>query len=202
MNKKDTRFNVPYVTLDEARRIQTENKEPNQKIDKKDSNDILYTSYQDLDSLPYLVRENYGIIKLMKDSFISVNPETKVKILKDYYFQNNHDDSLRMAFKSPKNLNIFIYEFETKEDVEKSFRILKRKSNLERCQLDNSTAEKIFFSYEISKKDKRFNGYTLSFKNDKNIQTFFEFESDKLSKKELKKSALDFLLHNVIKNKL
>jgi hypothetical protein len=161
----------------------------------KISNNFLYYNYESLDSLSSSVKENYRVLKLEKDSLVYISLSTKIKIPKDYYFQNNHDDSLRIAFKSPENLTIFIHDFDSKEEIEKNFKILKADSNLQNYKASTIGDFKVI-SYKISKNKKRYNGYALCIKG-KELQTFFEFESDKLSSDKLRSAAILFLSKNM-----
>jgi len=86
----------------------------------------MYTSYQSLDTLNEAQKQLYSVIKLAKDSLVTFDLSTKIKVDKNYYFQNNHDDSLRMAFKSPKDLNVFVHDFESKQSEEQNFKALKK----------------------------------------------------------------------------
>jgi len=166
------------------------------------SNTILYTSYVGLDSLSAMLKDDYGLLKLEKDSSIYVDIKTQVKIPKDYYYQNNHDDSLRVAFKSPDNLNIFIHDFDTADDVEKSFKGLKGQDNLQKFKVENKIDNAKVISYKVLKNNKRFNGYAMCFQTKTNDHlTTFEFESTKLSKAELKIKSIEFLLKNMKQQK-
>jgi hypothetical protein len=166
----------------------------------KKNNDLLYTKYQNLDTINDAQKQLYSVIKLAKDSLVTFDLSTKIKIEKNYYFQNNHDDSLRMAFKSPKDLNVFIHDFESKESEETNFKNLKKNANLKHFKLDNLLTETKTFSYTITKNKITFNGYALSFKNN-GYQTFIEFESQKISGLELKFAALSFLNTNLKQSK-
>lgn len=176
------------------------NNEHFKNVREKTSNNFLYTRYESLDSLSSLEKENYGVLKLEKDSLVYIDLSTQIKIPKHFYFQNNHDDTLRIAFKSPENLTLFIHDFETKEEIEKNFKILKTDYNLQKYKVENSIGEIKFISYKISKDKKRYNGYAICFKR-KEFQTFFEFESEKLSRDKLKLNAIHFLSQNMIAKK-
>lgn len=166
----------------------------------KFSNDILYSNYEKLDSLSASQKENYGLQKLEKDSLLYIALDTQVKIEKNYYLQNRHDDTLRMAFKSPDNLNIFIHDFESKDEIEPSFKALKSSSNLEKFKVENTIGDVKALSYKITKENKRYNGYALCFKND-GILNFYEFESSILPIDKLKLRAIVFLSQNMKEKK-
>ncbi|WP_139260403.1 hypothetical protein [Flavobacterium defluvii] len=177
-----------------------ENFRRQREIQNKLSNDILYSDYEKLDSLPPLQKENYGILKLEKDSLIYIALDTQIKIAKNYYLQNRHDDTLRMAFKSPDNMNVFIHDFVSKEEIEPSFKSLKNSSNLQKFKVENTIGDVKALSYKITKENKRYNGYALCFKND-GFLNFYEFESDKLPLDKLKARAIDFFSHNMKEKK-
>lgn len=162
----------------------------------KKNNDLLYATYQSLDTINDAQKQLYSVIKLAKDSLVTFDLTTKIKVEKNYYFQNNHDDSLRMAFKSPKDLNVFIHDFESKQSEENNFKILKKNANLKHFKFENLLPETKTISYTITKNNITFNGFALSFKNDE-FQSFIEFESQKISGLELKLAALSFLRTNL-----
>lgn len=161
------------------------------------SNDFLYKDYKSIDSLKDAGRLFYGVVKLKKDTVVAVDFSSNLKIYKDFYFQNNHDDSLRIAFKSPENLNVFIHDFDTKSSVIESFKSFKSRSGL----ISNLKVEKItptsdLVYYKIEANKNKFNGFAFCVKN-KDSQMFFEFESEKLSKDRLKIAAITFLSENL-----
>ncbi len=205
-NSQNTVDVSPYVmSQEQAEAIAEQNRVNNQIIKyQKDklSNNLFYSDYAVLDSLTVSEQEDYGVCRLKKDSLIFMDIKTQLNIPKEYYLQNNHDDSLRVAFKSPRNLTIFIHDFETKESVENSFKSLKRYSNLQKFKLENDLEMGKVFSYKISKEGKKFNGYALAFQSKtRDYQTFYEFESSTLSKDILKDKALEFLLQNMKQKK-
>jgi len=159
------------------------------------SNNILYTPYKDLDTLSVMQKDNYDIFKLEKDSLIYADLNTQIKIPKGFYVQNNHDDTLRMAFKSPADLNIFIHDFKAAKDFKENFSAIKRDKKLQHYKLENSIGSTKVVSYKITKEDKRFNGYAICFITNE-YQMFFEFESQNIPKDQLKTKAIDFLLEN------
>ncbi|MFB9079749.1 hypothetical protein ACFFLS_07665 [Flavobacterium procerum] len=166
------------------------------------SKDIMYKSYLGLDSLNAMERDDYGLLKLEKDTLLLIDIKTQIKIPKEYYFQNAHDDSLHYAFKAPDNLNFFIHDFEAKGDLEENFKAVKHISKLQKYKLENTIDNTKVVSYKIVKNNKRFNGYALCFKNvDADLHTFFEFESDVLTKEKLQDRALAFLTQNMKEKK-
>lgn len=147
-------------------------------------------------------QDDYGFSKLKKDTIVFIDIKTQLNVPKEYYLQNNHDDSLRMAIKSPRNLTIFIHDFETKESIENGFKGLKKYSSLKKFKVENTIGMTKTISYQISKENTTFNGYALVFQSkEKDYQTFFEFESSTLSKDLIKTKALDFLLQNMKQKK-
>lgn len=170
-----------------------------QNLEKK-GNDFLYNSYKNLDCVDTMQKQVYSILKLKKDSLVAFDMSTKIRIEKGFYFQNNHDDSLRLAFKSPKDLTIFIHDFESPKSEDENFKSLKKNSTFNRFKLDDLLTKTKTTSYSIVKNDMKFNGYALSFKNS-NYQTFIEFESQKISGFELQMEALSYLRKNLIATK-
>lgn len=196
MNNRNSSGNTSdVINFQETEKITNEIIMQNNRIRKKTSNEALYGTYQSLDSLSPLMKESYGILRLERDTVVFIDLSTKIKIPKHFYYQNNHDDTLRMAFKSPENLNIFIHDFESKEEIAKNFKSLKSSSDLKKYKENEVSIFKII-SYKISKNNKRFNGYALCFKTG-DFQTFFEFESNNLSSDKLKEKAIDFLSENL-----
>ncbi|TDP01434.1 hypothetical protein [Flavobacterium sp. 245] len=196
----------PYVmSQDQVEAIAEQNRVNNQIIKfqkNKLSNNLFYSDYATLDSLTISEQEDYGVCKLKKDSLIFIDIKTQLNVSKEYYLQNNNDDSLRVAFKSPRNLTIFIHDFETKESVVNGLKSLKRYSNLQKLKVENDLEMGKVFSYKISKEGKKFNGYALGFQSKtRDYQTFYEFESSTLSKDMLKDKALEFLLQNMKQRK-
>ncbi|WP_426485831.1 hypothetical protein [Flavobacterium sp. 2] len=196
----------PYIMTQDDAEIRAEHNRINTLMTqvKKNrlSNNLFYSNYSDLDSLTISQQEDYGVCKLKKDSLIFMSIKEELNIPKGYYLQNNHDDSLRMAFKSPRNLTIFIHDFETKESVENGFKSLKRYSNLQKFKVENNLKTGKVFSYKISKEGKAFNGYAIAFQSKtRDYQFFYEFESNTLSKEILKEKALEFLLQNTKQKK-
>lgn len=160
------------------------------------SNQLLYMSYQQLDSLSDNEKKQFGLSKLSKDSVVSLDVETKIKVDKDYFFQKNYDDSLKMGFKSPDELTLLIHDFESKQTIEENFKSLKRGMELSKLTYDQGTDKSKLFSYSIIKNGKKWHGYSMGFQQD-DYFLFLEFESDKLSKDVLKMKALDYLLNNL-----
>jgi hypothetical protein len=189
-----------FIESQDIQRNEQENSNRIKAILKIKSNNILYSSYESLDSLPYSEKEAYGVLKLKKDSLVYLDLSTQIKIPKDFYFQNNHDDSLQIAFKSPKNLNVFVHSFESKEDVETNFKRIKVYNNLQKFKVENTIGVTKTISYKISKNETKYNGYALSFTS-KGFNVFIEFESQTLPKEKLKETALDFLLLNLKQKK-
>lgn len=190
LNTDDLLNNQVY---EDNSRIQQQNLE-------KKGNDFLYNSFKTLDSIDAAQKQVYSIIKLNKDSLIPFDMSTKIKVEKGFYFQNNHDDSLRLAFKLPKDLTIFIHDFESTNNEDENFKSLKKNARLKSFKLDDLLTKTKTTSYSITKNNTKFNGYALSFKNN-NYQTFIEFESQKISGFELQMEALSYLRKNLIPTK-
>lgn len=196
MNNRSSYDNNPgIVNFQDTQRIMQESIDRNNKIRAIVSNNILYKMYQGLDSLSPLTKEDYGLIKLEKDTAIYIDLSTKLKIPKNFYFQNNHDDTLKMAFKSPQNLNIFIHDFHSKDEAAVNFKSIKRDKNLQKFKEDKLSIFRMM-TYKITKDNVKYNGYAFCFKTD-DFQTFFEFESHDLSSDKLREKAVDFLTKNL-----
>ncbi|WP_289666115.1 hypothetical protein [Flavobacterium panacagri] len=211
MNRKNnSRINdidvSPYIMTQEKAESLAEQNRINIQIAQfeknRRSNNLFYKNYVALDSLSLLELEDYGVCKLKKDTLVFIDIRTQLNIPKEYFLQNNHDDSLRIAIKSPRNLTIFVHDFETKESVENSFKSLKRYSNLKKFKIENTLDMAKAVSYQISKENKKYNGYAIIFQNKgRDYMTFFEFESTTLSEDLIKNKAFDFLIQNVKQNK-
>ena len=180
--------------MNEYRRIQTENR---QTI----SNLLFYKPYKQLDSLPQENKALYSVYKLDKDTVVNLDIETKIKIPKESYFQKNYDDSLKMAFKSPDDIVVFVHDFTGKGSNEDNLKSIKRGLNLQAFKTEeNKTDNTNLFSYTVTQNGTTYNGYAMGFKND-NYFLFLEFESDKVSKEGLKVRALTYLLDNLVPKK-
>jgi hypothetical protein len=200
MNNRDTAVVPPNVmNFQQSQEVMQEVIDNNNKLRADLSNAILYRTYNGLDSLNSVTKDEYGILKLEKDTTLYVDVRTKVKVPKKFYFQNNHDDTLKMAFKSPENLNVFIHDLISKEEVGTNLKAIKRSYNIEKFKEKSIGVCKII-TYKVTKDKKRYNGYALCFKS-KDYQTFFEFESNDLSSEKLKEKAIDFLTANLSEEK-
>ncbi|WP_291152798.1 hypothetical protein [Flavobacterium sp. UBA7680] len=200
MNKPRYENDPVMESFRNSQEAMKENFRQHQEMQRKMSNAILYSNYESLDSLSALQKDNYGIQKIQKDSLIYIALDTQIKIPKDFYFQNRHDDSLRMAFKSPDNVNVFIHDFESKAEIEPSFKSLKNNDNLQKFKVENTIGDVKMISYKITKVSKRYNGYALCFKNE-GFLNFYEFESNILSVDKLKIRAIEFLSQNMKEKK-
>ena len=161
------------------------------------SNDILYTSYKDLEDLSETEKQFNHLKKLQKDTIVQIDLSTRIKIQKESYFQNNHDDTLRMAFKLKKDLTIFLHDFESKKEDSDNFKALKKFGQLNDFKLLKSNKSSKTYSYSIVKKDKKYNGFALLYKSNE-LCSFIEFESDVLTKPALQSAAYLFIINNVI----
>jgi len=189
---------TPYVmTLEEAEENAKQRLKDIINEDKK-AQSVLYLEYTILDTFKSIQKEKYGLHKLKQDSALFVNFKTQIKIPKQYYIKTNNIDSLMVSCKSPDNLNIFVHNFKTKDNFEKSFRDLNKKYDLKKCDLEDNAEENQSISYEISRNKKDFKGFAFCFRgNQQGLITFFEFESNTLSKKELKNISMTFLSKNL-----
>lgn len=166
-------------------------------IPSKSYNDMIYKSYNYLDTLNTLQKKILRLSKLKKDSLISLDLSTKIKIYKDSYLQNTHDDSLLFSVKTPKNLNILIHDFQTKKLIDNSFKSLKAGNRISNYKnLITISRDSKFVSYSIIKNSQSFKGVALIMKN-KEYVTFIEFESNQVSQKNLEKTALNYISKNL-----
>lgn len=158
------------------------------------SNNIFYYSYAYVDQLPAYQKEKYGIVKVTKDSLINFDLQTKIKCPKDYYFQKNYDESLKMAFKSKEDLNIFIYDFTSPNThIGDNFRATKKGKDLQNVKYDEPIGKLKTLSYNIGS---RTNGFAIVFQNENYIM-FFEFESGSLSPANLRQKGISFITNNL-----
>ncbi|MBN8641519.1 MAG: hypothetical protein J0L86_06860 [Flavobacteriales bacterium] len=190
MNNKSTNYNstpLPNVDYDYVRALREA------QISSK-SNQFLYLSYKQLDSVSESEKKLYQVKKLVKDTLVSLDIETKIKIAKDWYLQKNYDDSLKLAFKTPENLTVFIHDFESKENAEVVFKSLKRGSDLKSVEIEGEDLKTI--TYTVNKNNSLFNGYAFCFAQD-NYYLFLEFESNTMKKEALKTTALTYFFTNI-----
>lgn len=190
MNDRKTNFNpIPSINVENSHVATLREAQISTK-----SNEFLYWSYQQLDSVSESEKKMYQVKKLKNDTFISLDIETKIKVAKEWYFQKNYDDSLKVAFKTDENLTVFIHDFDSKENVETTFRSLKRQSDLKSVVIEGDNLKTI--SYTITKNNSIFNGYAFCFTED-NYYLFLEFESNTISKESLKVKALTYFFNNL-----
>jgi hypothetical protein len=182
--------------IDQSEAIRTNNVIAAAKFQQQ-SNDILYTSYKDLEDLSETEKQFNHLKKLEKDTIVQIDLSTRIKIQKESYFQNNHDDTLRMAFKLKKDLTIFLHDFESKKEDSDNFKALKSNGQLSDLKLLKSNKNSKTYSYSIVKKTKKYNGFVLLYKSNE-LCSFIEFESDVLTKPALESAAYLFIINNVI----
>ncbi|WP_395054319.1 hypothetical protein [Flavobacterium sp.] len=156
------------------------------------SNAILYLNYKEIDNISDNEKAAYMLSKFKKDSLISLDIESTIKIPKDYYFQKNYDDTLKMGFKSPKDLTVFIHDLESKNNVEEIFKSIKRGCKLEKLSIEKQSSSSKTIFYSFSKNNFKYNGYAMVIDSD-GYFLFIEFESHKLSAFDLKFEALNFI---------
>ena len=192
MNNRDSSaINPEIMNFQDTQKVMRESMERNKKLQKIFSNNIMYKTYQGVDSLSAVMKDNYGILKIEKDTSIVVDFTTTINIPKGFYVQKNHDDTLRMAFKSPENLNIFIHDFQSKDTLASNFKILKRDKDLQKFKEQKVTIFSMI-TYNITNDTKKYNGYAFCFKVE-DYQSFYEFESPNLTSDELREKVHDYL---------
>ncbi|MDR6565004.1 MULTISPECIES: hypothetical protein [unclassified Arcicella] len=175
--------------------------EANEKFDKvknNKSNEALYDKYADINVSLQEKREKDGIIKLVNDSLVNIDYYSKIKIPKNSYFQNNYSDSLKFAIKMPNNLNIFIHSFPAQGEVRDNFASLKRASDLKEFNFDYSIKDVLLFHYKLTENKIKFNGYGVVVSKEDAKLILMEFESKKLTQKELKKLLVKYIAENKI----
>lgn len=190
MNKKSTNYNpnpLLNVNYDYGRELREA------QISAK-SNQFLYFSYKQLDSISESEKKLYQVKKLVKDTLVHLDVETKIKISKEWYLQKNYDDSLKLAFKTPENLTVFVHDFESKENADAVFKSLKRGSDLKSVVMEGEDLKTI--TYSVNKNNSLFNGYAFCFAQD-NYYLFLEFESNTMKKEELKLKAFTYFITNI-----
>ncbi|MCX2429814.1 hypothetical protein [Pedobacter sp. GR22-10] len=166
-------------------------------ISKKAFNKRLYQDYQLLNQLsPSQLKASY-ITKLTKDSLVGLNVNIWLKINKGSLFQNTHDDSLKFAFKTPKNLNVFVHDFESKFAVNTTFKKLKSGNKIKKYRdfLKLSKNTKLV-SYSIIQAGVQFKGVAYAF-NEGDYYMFIEFESSILPQMELEHQALSYISKHI-----
>lgn len=199
-NKNNSSDFAPQPSyIEDAQKVMQETIERNNKIRTYVSNNVLYKTYESLDSLSPLMKKEFGVIKLERDSLVYVDMYTTLKIPKNFYLQNNHDDTLKMAFKSPQNLNIFIHDFDSKKGIAENFKSVKLDKELQKFKEQKLGGFKML-TYKITKDKKRFNGFALCLQAG-DYQEFYEFESTDLPADMLRQKAIDFLSENLKEDK-
>lgn len=162
----------------------------------KQSNDILYTAYRDLNAFSSDQKSFYKLTKINKDTLIVLDLTSKIKLNKNDFYQNNHDESLMMAIKTAKDLNVFVHDSNKPGQLETQFTQIKADKKLRDFKLEKLGKLSIA-TYRITKDKINLNGSALIFK-DADYTTFLEFESNKLSKSGLRNEMLRFLSQNLI----
>lgn len=165
----------------------------------KASNKIMYSSYADLDTFSVEQLHRYKLVKLQKDSMVVFDLNSKIKVNKGYYYQNNHDKLMRMAIKAKNGMTVFIHDFKTSGHIET--RLERIKAEMEFSDYKQESFDKLrLASYRINKDGTKYNGFAVVFQ-DTNYSMFIEFESDKLNPSKLRKEALSFFTKNLITEK-
>ncbi|KAF2331804.1 hypothetical protein [Flavobacterium ginsenosidimutans] len=189
----------PYVMTIEQAEKNAEKKLTDIKNRDKKIRNILYSQYVELENFNASEKGEFGLHKLEKDSVMFVDFKTQIRIPKGYYLKSNNGDSLISASKSPNDLNVFVRNFRTEDNFEKCLKKIKSKNNLENYQTEDSWGNMKSISYKINPDERKFNGIVFCFdKNEYGLITFYEFESNKLSIKELKNISKDFLAQNLM----
>jgi len=160
-------------------------------------NSLLYKRYKYLDSLDQTRLRDFYIVKVTKDSLVALDIKSQLKIEKGCFFQNTHDDSLKFAFKTKKNLNVFVHDFESSTAVDKSFKKLKAGSGIKNFKefIKLSSTTKLV-TYNIAKEGIKFNGIAYVYEQN-NYQMFVEFESSILPQMKLNREALTYIAAHI-----
>lgn len=163
-------------------------------------NEVFYKPYKYLDSLSTIQRGRGYIVKMEKDSLINIDYSSKFRVLKNSYFQNTHDDSLRFATKSP-NLIIFVHGFESNDSLDSSFKKLKQSAKLKNYRPFIKLSENSkLVCYSITKENTIFRAMAYLVQQ-KNYRLFIEFESNKLSQIALEEKTMRYVSQNIIAKK-
>lgn len=157
---------------------------------------LIYKDYAEL-NISDIPLESYKIVKFKNDTSIYFDLNTKLKIKKNTFYYNNHDERLRMALKGEDNINVFIYDFEGIGNLLEEFKASKNKGQYEFLSKE-STKNITIINYNYIASDISYKGCAFAFKQDKNYE-YFAFESNNLTIKELKKAGLSFLLNSLTK---
>ncbi|MFC7773085.1 hypothetical protein [Flavobacterium sp. GCM10027622] len=166
----------------------------------KTGEDVFNDSYTKISTLDSIFLDQFSIQKLNKDTLVHVDLLSKIRIPKEAYLQNTHDDSLRFGSKFKDDVTLLVHDFESKSKAEENLKQLKNHSDFKVKPTENNSELGNYMEYSFSKNDKKVNGFAYSH-NDDEYQLFIEFESDRLSEKEIKAYALHYLKENlVVKN--
>lgn len=149
-------------------------------------------TYKQLDSISESEKNVFKVIKLKKDTLVALDYHSKLKLSKEWYFQKNYDDSLKMAIKMPDDITVFVHDFESRQKLEDNFKSIKRGLNLQSFAVEIATDDSKLVSYTIKKDNIPFNGYAFCVEQD-NYFMFIEFESSTLSKAAVQEKALNFI---------
>lgn len=158
------------------------------------SNDLLYASYDSLENMESAKKDIYRVTRIGKDTLIGYDLETKIKINKGEYFQNNRDDSLRMAVKRPDGLTVFFHDFESKGDLKYNFLEIKRGKGIADFKVESDKPDAKSVTYTFGKNGKKWNGYAIISRSNGYFASV-EFESNGRLP-EIKKKALLYMIEN------
>ncbi|RZL48143.1 MAG: hypothetical protein EOP00_10000 [Pedobacter sp.] len=157
---------------------------------------IIYKDYAEL-SISEIPLENFKILKLKNDTSISFSLSTKLRIEKNTFYFNNHDERLRMALKEEDNINIFIYDFEGKDSLLEEFKTSKSIGKYEYLSSEKTKSlTTINYNYVVD--NISYNGCALAFKEGQNY-LYFAFESNDKTHKQLKAAGLFFITQKLVR---
>jgi hypothetical protein len=182
--------------LPELEQIQQQHQEirASRNLQQTISNQMLYSDYNALNSLDASSKRLYGIVKIEKDSVIRFDLGSDLKLERGYFLQNNRDDSLKIAVRTP-DMSLFFHDFASNNGDEYNMRSIKRGLALEEFKADKLKKLKAY-SYTIRKNNKKLNGYAVTF-GSKGYPVYAEFESAQLDKTTLRAKALLFLIGHI-----
>ncbi|MGM9479331.1 hypothetical protein ACS5PU_23110 [Pedobacter sp. GSP4] len=197
-NQADTRRPIMADPVDfSTAQEQKDQQQLSSSIPNKEWNKLLYKKYKAIDSLSKAQLRAFYINKVEKDSLASIDMRTQLLIEKGFFFQNTHDDTLKFAFKTPKNLNVFVHDFESKASVEKSFKQLKAGNRIKdfKVWIKLSPVTRLV-TYTIVESGIKFRGIAYTF-NENDYKIFIEFESSTLSQLELQQQSISYIKNHI-----
>lgn len=161
--------------------------------DKSLSNDLFYEDYDSISNMDNAQKEAMHVRKVQKDTLIPLTINSKINIESQSFVQKNYDDSLRIAIKLPDNTTLFLHSYSSKGSMVENLKATKKKRNIENVDIMMEEPNSSFISYTYKYSGKKYNGFALLAK-EKDQFTSLEFENDRISKKDLRTKAAEYIL--------